>query len=350
MSTAITRRGFLAATAAAAAGIGAPAVLRAQTFTFKFHHFLGPTSPSHARFLEPWARRVEALAGGAVKIEIYPSMTLGGRPPELINQARDGVVDLVWTVNGYTPGLFPRTEVMELPFVYVNDPVAANLTLYDMFDDHLREEYSGVEVMFLHVHAGQALHTRDRLVRRPEDWAGLKIRIPTRTGAWVIEAMKASPSAMPVTELPQALAKGVVDAALIPFEIIPALRLHEQTRYQIEGHAKTRFGNTTFQLSMNAARWASLPNEIKEVFRTASNREWVAEVGRIWRQTENEGLEFAVKSGNEHIELSQEETEAYRAWLEPVVARWVDDVKAKGVDGAALVNRARQLMAANSSR
>jgi TRAP-type C4-dicarboxylate transport system substrate-binding protein len=349
MSSQITRRNLLGTAAAAAASIAASAVLRAQTLTFKLHHFLGPTSPSQTQMLEPWARRVEELAGGAVRIEIYPSMTLGGRPQELINQARDGVVDLVWTVNGYTPGLFPRTEVMELPFVYVNDPTATNLAMADLFDDYLREEYAGVEVMFLHVHAGQALHTRDRLVRRPEEWEGLRIRIPTRTGAWVIEALKASPVAMPVPELPQALAKGVVDAALIPFEIIPPLRLQEQTHYQIEGHRSTRFGNTTFQVSMNAARWASLPAEIQQAFRAASGREWLAELGRIWRSTDDAGIRFAVEAGNEHVVLSEEETEAYRAWLEPVVARWIDDVSGKGIDGATLVAKARERIQANSA-
>ena len=85
---------------------------------FKLHHFIGEKAPAHAQMLVPWAKKVEENSGGKVSIEIYPAMTLGGRPPELINQVRDGVVDLVWTVNGYTPGLFPRSEVFELPGVH----------------------------------------------------------------------------------------------------------------------------------------------------------------------------------------------------------------------------------------
>jgi TRAP-type C4-dicarboxylate transport system substrate-binding protein len=81
----------------------------AQEFTFKLHHLLGGTSPAQTKMLEPWAKHVEENSGGRVKIEIYPAMSLGGKPPELVQQARDGVVDLIWTVNGYTPGLFPRT-------------------------------------------------------------------------------------------------------------------------------------------------------------------------------------------------------------------------------------------------
>ncbi|MEM9757154.1 MAG: TRAP transporter substrate-binding protein, partial [Pseudomonadota bacterium] len=209
---------------AGAAALGMVAIassVTAQEHYFRLHHFLSAQAPAHTQMLEPWAERVEELTDGRVEIEIFPAMTLGGAPPELISQARDGVVDIVWTVNGYTPNLFPRTEVIELPFVFLNDPAAANLALYDMFEDHLRQEYQGVEVMFLHVHAGQALHTVETEVRSPADAEGLRLRIPTRTGAWMIEAMGAQPVAMPVPALPQALQTGNVDGALIPFEIIP---------------------------------------------------------------------------------------------------------------------------------
>ena len=83
--------------------------------------------------LEPWVAQVEKNSGGRVKIDIFPSMTLGGAPPQLINQVRDGVVDLVWTVNGYTAALFPRSEVFELPFIHTNNPGATSRAMYDMF-------------------------------------------------------------------------------------------------------------------------------------------------------------------------------------------------------------------------
>ena len=322
----------------------------AQEFTFKLHHLLSAKAPAHTQMLEPWAKQVEENAGGRVKIEIFPSMTLGGRPPELINQVRDGVVDLVWTVNGYTPGLFPRTEVMELPFVFVNDPVATNLALHEMFESELREEYQGVEVMFLHVHAGQGIHMRNKEVRSPADLADTKMRIPTRTGAWIIEALGAAPVAMPVPELPQALQKGVVDGAFIPWEIIPPLKIQEQTDYQIEGHDMARFGTTTFQVSMNEARWDGLPDDIKKAFKDASGADWWAKVGEVWRATDDFGIDLAVKAGNTHIVLSEEETQAFQSMLEPVVQRWIDEVSASGIDGEGLVAKARELIAKHSTQ
>ncbi|MFS4437693.1 TRAP transporter substrate-binding protein [Paracoccaceae bacterium GXU_MW_L88] len=312
----------------------------AQEFQFKFHHFLSAQAPAHTDMIVPWAERVEELSGGKVAIEVFPNMTLGGRPPELVQQARDGVVDLVWALNGYTAGQFPRSEVFELPGVFVNDPAATNLAMKDLFESDLAEDYRGLEVMFLHAHAGQAIHMRDQEVRSPEDLAGAKMRIPTRSGGWVIEALGATPISMPVPDLPQSLQKGVVDGAFIPWEIIAPLKIFEQTDYQIEGVNKERFGTSIFQVSMNKAKWDSLPDDVKQAFRDASDEDWLAEVGQIWRDVDERGIALAVENGNTHVTLTEEETAAFRDAIAPVRDRWVEEVSGAGFDGAALVEKA----------
>lgn len=334
-----------AAGAALFLGLSLAGQASAAEYTFKLHHLLSAKAPAHTKMLVPWVNQVAKNSGGRVKIDIYPSMTLGGKPPQLIRQARDGVVDIVWTVNGYTPGLFPRTEVFELPFIHTNDTAATSRAMYDMFQSDLKPEYKGVEVMFLFVHAGQAMHMVDKLVRKPSDLKGLKMRIPTRTGAWIIEALGASPVGMPVPQLPQALAKKIVDGAFIPWEIIAPLKIQNQTKYQIEGFNKTRFGTTTFQVSMNKARWDGLPADIKKAFKDASGPDWWREVGAIWAANDDSGIKVAIKAGNEHITLTQAETDAFQKILEPVVGRWIAEVKTKGIDGKALVAKARMLIA-----
>lgn len=337
------RKTVILAVAGACAALSTGA--SAQTINLKLHHFLGPKAPAHSKMLVPWAERVQKSSGGKVKIEVFPSMTLGGKPPQLINQARDGVVDIVWTVNGYTAGLFPRSEVFELPFVHTNSAVATNLAMRDMYEQYLKSEYSGVHPLFLHVHAGQGIHMVDKEVRKPEDLAGLKMRVPTRTGAWIIEALGAAPVSMPVPALPQALAKKVVDGAFIPWEIIPPLKLQDMTKFQIEGQNRVRFGTTTFQVSMNQARWNSLPADVKTAFEANSGAAWVREVGEIWTKSEDFGIGLAVKAGNKHIQLTDAELAAFRVKLEPVVERWIKEVKGQGIDGAALVKTAREMIA-----
>jgi TRAP-type C4-dicarboxylate transport system substrate-binding protein len=337
------------AVAAACAAFAAPAA--AQQITLKLHHLLPPQAPAHSQMLAPWAQDVEKASGGKVKIELYPAMALGGKPPELINQVRDGVVDIIWTVNGYTPSLFPRSEVFELPFVHTNNVVATNLAMRDMFlNGAIAEDFKSVKVMFLHVHAGQAIHMADKEVRKPDDLKGLKMRIPTRTGAWIIEALGAAPAAMPVPALPQALQKKVVDGAFIPWEIIPSLKLQEVTKFQIEGQNRVRFGTTTFQVSMNPGTWAKLPPDVQKAFAANSGEARVRAVGKIWTDSEAVGLALAMKAGNKHIELTDAELALFRQKLEPVVQRWIDEVKTVGVDGQALVNQARALIAKYSKQ
>ena len=333
---------FAVATAVAALAGSASA----QTITLKLHHLLPAVAPAHTKMLAPWAQDVEKASGGKVKIELYPAMSLGGKPPELINQVRDGVVDIIWTVNGYTPNLFPRSEVFELPFIHTNNVVATNLAMRDMLlSGDIAEDFKDVKVMFLHVHAGQGIQMADKEVRKPDDLKGLKIRIPTRTGAWIIEALGAAAVSMPVPDLPQALSKKVVDGALIPWEIIPPLKLQEVTKFQIEGLNKVRFGTTTFQVSMNKNSWAKLPPDVQKAFE-ANNGEarWRA-VGKVWTDSENGGIAMAQKTGNKHIQITEAELDLFRQKLEPVVQRWVDEVKTKGIDGNALVIKARALVA-----
>jgi TRAP-type C4-dicarboxylate transport system substrate-binding protein len=314
--------------------------------TLKLHHLLPPKAPAHTKMLAPWAHDVEKASGGKVKIELFPAMSLGGKPPELINQVRDGVVDIVWTVNGYTPNLFPRSEAFELPFVHTNNATATNLAMRDMFNNGaIAEDFKDVKVMFLHVHAGQGIQMADKEVRKPDDLKGLKMRIPTRTGAWIIEALGAAAVSMPVPALPQALSKKVVDGALIPWEIIPPLKLQDVTKFQIEGPNHVRFGTTTFQVSMNKNTWAKLPPDVQKAF-DANNGEarWRA-VGKVWTDSEVGGIAVAKKAGNTHIELTEAELDAFKQKLEPVVQRWIDEVKSKGIDGKALVDQARALIA-----
>jgi len=312
----------------------------AAEITLKLHHFLGPKAPSHSKMLVPWVERIEKASGGRVDIEIYPSMSLGGKPPQLPRQVRDGIVDMAWFVNGYAGGLFPRTEVFELPGVHQGSSAATNMAMGELYKEHLAKEYKGLKPLFLHVHGGQAMHMVDKEVRTPADLAGLKIRIPSRTGAWVLEAIGATPVKTSVPELPLALSKKVVDGALIPFEIIPPLKIQEQTKYQIEGPGGKRFGTTTFQVAMNQKVWDKLPKDIQKVFMDNSGPEWQREVGNIWDASEKGGLGVATKAGNTHIQLTDAEWAVFEEKTAPVVDRWIKEVSKKGIDGRKLYDLA----------
>jgi TRAP-type C4-dicarboxylate transport system substrate-binding protein len=150
---------------------------------------------------------------------------------------------------------------------------------------------------------------------------------------------------MPVPALPQALSKKVVDGALIPWEIIPPLHLQDVTKFQIEGPNSVRFGTTTFQVSMNKDTWAKLAPDVQKAFTENNGEARVRAVGKSWTDAEVGGLAVAMKAGNKHTVLTDAELEQFKTTLNPVVQRWVDEVKGKGIDGQALVDQARTLIA-----
>ena len=155
--------------------------------------------------------------------------------------------------------------------------------------------------------------------------------------------MGATPVTMPVPDLPQALGTSAVDGALIPWEIIPPLQLFESTQYQIEGPDRNRFGTTTFQVSMNKARWDGIDPELQQIFNDNSGEDWLREVAEIWRAADDVGIQMAVDNGNEHVVLTEDEMAAFNQVLAPVVDDWA--AAQSGFDADALVAAARQAIA-----
>jgi TRAP-type C4-dicarboxylate transport system substrate-binding protein len=327
--------------------VGIAAVLsgtaNAQEFTFKLHHLLPPVSAAHKNMLVPWAEKVMKESGGRIKIDIYPAMQLGGKPPQLIDQVRDGVVDIVWTLPGYTPGRFTKTEVFELPFMH-KSTVSSNKALAEFIQKN-GDEYSDYHVIAMFVHAGQLFHSI-KPIRTAADLEGLKIRTPTRTGGWLIEAMGATPIGAPVPKIPELLSKGVVDAVMIPFEVTLPLKVNELVDYHtVLGGDVSRINTSTFIIAMNKDSYGKLPDDLKKVIDDNSGMALAGWLAEVWDAAEVPGMEKCKASG-EIITMDPAEVAKLRAKVEqPVIDRWVAEMKDKGVDGQALVDEARALIA-----
>ncbi len=314
--------------------------VQAAEVTLTLHHFLSPKSATHEKFLVPWAEKVEADSQGRLKIEIFPSMAMGGKPPELYRQVRDGVADIVWTLPGYTPGVFPRSEVFELPTVHGGNAEATNLAIQENFS-MIAEDYKDIHPLLIHVHAGNALHTVSKSVNTVDDVKGLKFRTPSRTGAWMIQAWGAEPVGMPLPALPQALSKGAVDGALVPFEIFPPYKLHQLTQYSYEGEDLTRFGTSVFMFAMNKDRYQSLPDDLKKVI-DDNSASWAGPMGKLWNGNEEAGKTLQAQSdGGIVVALDAAGKGTFDALGKIVVDKWIAEVTPNGIDGAALVNAAR---------
>jgi len=313
-------------------------------FTFTIHHFLSPKATTQTQMIEPWAKRIEEASEGRIKFQISPAMSMGGKPPELYRQVRDGSADIVWTVIGYTPGVFPRTEVFELPSVHVGSATQTNMAIQESLD-LIGEDFEDLHPLLVHVHAGNALHLVNPLDMTSEtSFEGLKLRTPSRTGAWLIEAMGAEPVGMPVPALPQALAKGAVDGAFIPFEIVPPLKVQDLTAMSLEGRNKERFGTSVFLYAMNKDSYASLPDDLKKIVDDNSGRAFAEEMGAVWDAAEQPGRTLQYNSGGELVRLDDEATAKIAELGQQMVDRWIEEVAAKDIKGKEIAAWARAAM------
>ena len=341
-----TIRAFMAAGAVVAAMAVSATPSLSQQVTLKLHVFIPPPANPYKTFLKPWADKVAKDSGGKLKVQLYPSMQLGGKPPQLLDQVKDGIVDIVWTLPGYTAGRFPKIEVFELPFVH-KDPVSSTLALQDFQEKHLQEEFKDYKVLLLHVHAGSMFMTKKKAVNTLSDLKGLKIRTATRAGGWYLKSLGAVPIGAPLPQIPQMISKGVIEGAMLPFEIAPAIKMQELATHftQLSGD-QPRMNTSTFSFLMNKNSYNKLPADLKKVIDDNSGRNIAKWAGQNWADIEVPAEKvMKSKSKNQFHTMPASEVTKMKAAAQPAIDRWLKQMKGKGVDGAALLADARAMIA-----
>ncbi len=314
----------------------------AQEVTLRLHQFLPAQANVPALVLDVWADQVEEASGGRIEIERYPSMQLGGSPPELMDQAVDGVADIVWTVVGYTPGRFPSTEVFELPFM-VADARAASCAYWTMYEESMQEEFSAVHLLGTWVHGPGMFHTADP-VEVPSDLEGMQIRGGSRLVNQLLELTGATPVGMPVPAVTEALSRGVLDGTTIPWEVTAALRVPElvENHTEFEGNA---LYTLTFVLAMNNEAYAAMPEDLQQILDDNSGLDFSVFAGGTQSDADGPAREAAVELGNNIITVDAATAEA--EWLpvvQPIYDTWIADLAEQNIDGQALIDRAQELM------
>ncbi|WP_439110201.1 TRAP transporter substrate-binding protein [Lentibacter sp.] len=334
-------RGLALATALTATGMAA----NAQDVTLKLHQFLPQQANVPKYILDPWIERVQEASGGALQINHFPSMQLGGKPPELIGQVQDGVADIAWTVLGYTPGRFPQAEAFELPFM-MNNAEATSRAFWEyaeanMFDSDLKD----FKILGLWVHGPGLIHSKEPITD-VADLNGVKLRAPTRIINKMVSDLGATPVGMPVPAVPEALSKGVIDAAVIPWEVTAALKVPEL----VSNH--TEFGNeslytTAFVLVMNKQKYESLSDEMKAAIDGQSGADFSALAGKTQAEGDIPARKLAAEAGNNIITLTDAQVAEWKAAASGVEAGWVEEMNGKGFDGQALLDQAKDLIKKN---
>jgi TRAP-type C4-dicarboxylate transport system substrate-binding protein len=337
------RRTFTSAMTASAIALGMAGAATAQEVTLRLHQFLPPQASVPAKILKPWGEALTAATDGRIAVQHFDAMALGGRPPELMDQARDGVVDLTMTVVGYTPGRFPRTEVFELPFMMKN-PVTTSLAFWEMVDTDFQEsEYQDVKVLGAWVHGPGVIHTQEPMTKL-EDMVGLTMRGPTRVINDMLSELGAEPVGLPLPAIPEALSKGVVKGTVIPWEVTPAIRLAELVTNHAEFTGDEALYTATIVLVMNKAKYEALPDDLRAIVDAESGAKLSEMAAQIMWDMDAPGRAIAEKAGNTITQLDATEVARWKDAAQPVIARWVDEMQGKGIDGQALIDQATALI------
>jgi TRAP-type C4-dicarboxylate transport system substrate-binding protein len=334
---------IVAASLASAGWLMSTSAVLAQEVTLRLHQFLPAQAnvPKHA--LDPWADKVEAESGGRIKIERYPAMQLGGTPPQLIDQATDGTVDIVWTLPGSTPGRFPSTEVFELPFM-MTTAEATSRAYWDLFESHMKDgEFKDLHILAAWVHGPGVIHSRTPVLEMA-DLKGMKVRAPTRVITAMVAELGGTPIGMPIPAVTESLSKGVIDGAVTPWEVVPSLRVQELVSNHTEFGGDHALYTTTFVLAMNKDKYNSLPDDLKKVIDANSGQDVSALFGKTQEHYDAPGRELAVGRNNNIVTLTPEQVDGWKKAAEPVIANWVAEAGGKGVDGQALLDEARALI------
>lgn len=328
----------------AALALGLASAATAADYEYNLQSFLPAQATIPADIIDVWADKVEAASGNRIKINRFPSMQLGGKPPQLIDQVLDGAIDMTWNVVGYTPGRFPSTEVFELPFI-VNDARAASAAFWTMMKEHMENtEFKSVKVLGTWVHGPGMIHT-SRPVVTPSDLGGMKIRGGSRQVNALLNQLGATPVGMPVPAVPEALSKGVIDGTTIPWEVTRALKVPELVQNHTEFTGPMLY-TITFVLVMNKDRFNDLPADLQKVMDDNSGMDFSVFAGGTQSDADGPSRQLAVDRGNNIITLDATQSAAWAAAAAPVYDTWLAEMKDRGIDGQALIDQAKALMAA----
>ena len=338
----VGRFGAVAAAAAFSCGVAG-----AQEVVLKVEHFLGPQSTAHQMLLGPWCEKIGKESGGKLKCQIYPAMQLGGSPPQLFDHAKDGVADIIWTVPTYQAGRFAKSEVFELPFL-VKSAETGSPALWEYIQKNSLDEFKGTHLILAHVHDGAVLHFASKEVKTMEDLKGLKVRAPTRIGTKVLTALGAVPVQMPAPQVPEALAKNVIDGLSFPWEVVPGLKIQEVAKTHTETPpGQPYMSNTIFVVAMNQAKYDGLPPDLKQVIDANSGLAASKWAGQVWDSTVAPAHKLALERKNTINVLTPAEFQRWQKATEGVEKDWFTEVAAKGVNGPALLEDAKALIRKN---
>ncbi len=252
--------------------------------------------PNHTltRTLIEWGKQLEADTQGRVKLNMLPKPP--SNPPGTYDAVRDGLQDIGFTVQGYTPGRFALATLAELPFL--GDSAEASSVAFQRMAvkyPQILDEYKGVKVLAVFTHGPGIIYNSKRPVNSLADLSGLKFRVGGGMVNEIGKALGANVMLKPASESYELMSSGVVDGVFFPAESIPGFKLDKLIKYG------TTFPgglyNTAFVMMMNQEKYNKLSAQDKAAVDKLSGEYLARMQGRGWDKVDREGKALMQASG-----------------------------------------------------
>jgi TRAP-type C4-dicarboxylate transport system substrate-binding protein len=304
-----------------------------------FAHFMPAGSWQNQDLFASWAEAVKEQSGGRIDVTIFPAQTLG-KAPEGYDNAKNGVADIAWTLQGYTAGRFPLSQIVELSglFETAETGSCAFQKLYD--SGALDAEYGDTHVLFVHTHGPGHLHTRGKAVTTLADLKGLKIRRPSAVIGKLLEELGAEPVGMPAPQIYESVQRGTIDGYMLPWEAVKGFRVYEVS----DQHTEFGFYAAAFVLTMNKAKYESLPDDLRKVIDDNSGMDWAVRAGKGFDKGDVAGLEATKGTGTIH-KIEGAQRAEFQAAADRATAAYLKELDDQGLPGTETYEKVRGYVA-----
>jgi TRAP-type C4-dicarboxylate transport system substrate-binding protein len=308
-------------------GFAAPAVAQDKTFEWKYSHWVPATHPLHNILLD-WSKSIDTASKGTIKISVFPAQQLG-KAPDHYDMVEKGIADVVYVSTGYQAGRMLVTSVAQMPFMITNAE-GGSKAFDEWYRPYAAKDMPGVKLCYMYTHDVATLHSKKE-IRTPDQIKGMKIRPAHATMAQWMNALGATTVQVSAPESREALERGVADAITFPWGSLYAFKIDGITKFHIDEPMYV----ATFATMINQGKYDALSADQKKVIDAHCTVEWAGKTAANWAKWEDEGRQKTRAAGSGHtvVKLTPGELAQWRKSAEPVMAKWMDDMKAAGHDG-----------------
>ncbi len=316
----------------------------AQPIELKFSYWPPPADPFVQNWILPWGPALEKATNGKVKVTYFGGATLGA-PPDHLDLVMNGTADIGWINPAFTPGVFPLTDIRNLPFLYPTVQVAAKV-FWKQQEILNPIEYTKVKVLATFPTPPMELSTAKKPIRTLEDFAGLKFGETEPMLAKMDALLKLSPVVMQETEIYTGLERGLLDGRFQEYNGLVVWKCGEVTKYRVDN---VRIATHQNMLIMNLAKYNSLPADIRKAIDDSTGFNFSAASGDVWAKAEDESkaailAQDKAKGNPAPYVLPEAERARWVTAAQPVIDAWLKDMADKGQGSVAqnLLDKTKQ--------